>query len=199
MVIDWDELETQRLKEFRISAFNNLGKDYVPGEGSDNPTAFVLGEAPGAQEAAYRRPFVGPAGVVLRRLLSIGGLSEESCWITNTVKFRPPQNRKPTPSEIAAARPFLIREWHAVGAPRLIIAVGGVALNALLPRNRMPITKISGKCIQRNSVRLGPCYIWPMIHPSYGIRNPGMQPILEQDWERLCAWIEKNPRIGRRH
>src|SRR5688500_16998698 len=93
-------------------ALCDLSSVYVAGEG-DNPEAFIIGEAPGAQEEAQQRPFVGPAGVVMRDLMAIAGLYAhiprdgkpkvinnrhglENCWLTNVVKFRPPRNRKPT-------------------------------------------------------------------------------------------------------
>jgi uracil-DNA glycosylase len=192
MAIDWDSLESLAEKQLRDPHFSKLSRRYVPGEGPDNPVAFVIGEAPGAQEEIAGRPFVGPAGTMLRRLISFGGISEEDCWITNTVKFRPPRNRTPTPTEIDAARKYLIAEYAAVGSPQLIIPVGGPALRAIM-RKGIPITKVAGQCIVKRG-KQGLCYVWPMIHPSYGIRNPGMRPILESDWEKLGEWRQENQR-----
>lgn len=179
------------------SAFPDLSKTYVAGEG-DNPLAFIVGEAPGAQEEIARRPFVGSAGIVLRDLMDIANLwSTDSscdpsrpanCWLTNVVKFRPPRNRRPTPDEITCARPFLRAEWVAVGMPRLIIPVGGVALTAVTGKNQS-IMRLAGRCHPYTSTEGLALFVWPMIHPSYGLRNPAIQPLIESDWDNLAGWM----------
>ncbi|MDR0656934.1 MAG: uracil-DNA glycosylase [Treponema sp.] len=104
----------------------------VPGEGSDHPLVLVLGEGPGAEEDATGRPFVGPAGQLLDRMLASICLSRgKNCFIANTVKCRPPGNRDPEFQEIRACAPFLARQIEAL-KPRLILAVGKVAANRLL-------------------------------------------------------------------
>lgn len=201
--INWEllnELENQQCSD---PAFRHLSPNYVSGYGADNPEAFVIGEAPGAQEDIAGKPFVGPAGIMLRRLMALAGLTVDTTsenkltpniWLTNTVKFRPPRNRRPTHQEMEAARPYLVSEWLAVGAPKLIIAVGNVPLSVLF-KKKMAITLVSGKCMVRTSHK-GTCYVWPMIHPSYGLMNPGIQPVLEQDWVKLGEWRAKNPRLN---
>lgn len=185
-------------------ALADLSSVYVPGEG-DNPKAFIIGEAPGAQEEAQRRPFVGPAGVVMRDLMAIAGLFstpsgcgppyEPNCWLTNVVKFRPPRNRTPFPIEIKAARPWLLKEWEAVGSPELIIPVGGTALTAILGKPQS-ILRAAGKChkaVSRSGMTL---FVWPMVHPAFGLRTPAVQPLLEADWERLAEWRRKHGIAG---
>lgn len=184
------------------TCFPDLNEIYVPGEGDGYPpTAFVLGEAPGAQEVMARRPFVGPAGRALRDLMAVAGLftsprpglseSEPNCWLTNTVHFRPPGNRTPTDEEIEYARDIVQLEWSAVGSPPVVIAVGAVAYKALTGKQDFSILKISGKpqtvLHRQSNVELT---LWPMVHPSYGIRNEGMRPILEKDWAKLGAWLD---------
>lgn len=188
------------------AAFPSLGNIYVPGEGADdgNALAFIIGEAPGAQEVMHRRPFVGQAGSVLRDLMSTANLfaaeatitltgGEEwpctpNCWLTNVIKFRPPGNRKPTDEEIKAARPSLRDEWLAVGSPDIIIPVGSTALEAVLG-HRESILRSAGKRHTATSKTGITLHIWPMVHPSFGLRNPAVQPVLEQDWTKLGAWI----------
>lgn len=198
MAIDWDALgEIQDGNFGWRSAFPELSEVYVPGEG-DNPIAVIIGEAPGAQEETKRRPFVGTSGAVLRQLMDTAGLwatdlpdsacPDANCWLTNVVKFRPPKNRKPTPLEIKAARPWLRMEWEAIGKPRLIIPIGSTALEAVFGR-WVPLHKVSGRvimCTSREGLELA---VWPMLHPSFGLRNPVMQPLLEQDWSRLRVWL----------
>jgi DNA polymerase len=104
----------------------------VPGEGAEHPLVLVLGEGPGAEEDASGRPFVGPAGRLLDKMLASIGLSrEKNCFIANTVKCRPPGNRDPEFTEIRACAPFLARQIEAL-KPRLILAVGKVAANRIL-------------------------------------------------------------------
>lgn len=210
--IDWEELDEiedgnhgwrAALQDTTdgVKGMSNLSAVYVSGEG-DNPEAFIIGEAPGAQEEIQQRPFVGPAGVAMRDLMAIAGLYAEvtyvgdnqngiahvpNCWLTNVVKFRPPKNRKPTPIEIQAARPWLLREWKAVGSPQLIIPVGGVALHAVLGKPQS-ILRSAGKLHTAVSREGKTLFIWPMVHPSFGLRTPTIQPLLEQDWEKLGEW-----------
>ncbi len=195
--IDWDEIDNTLDDQFHDPAFAALHGTPIPGEG-DNPKAFILGEAPGAQEVIQGRPFVGPAGNVLRQLMAVAGLSSTeftghtagpNCWLTNTVKFRPPGNRKPTDDEVRAARPYLQREWIAVGKPRVVVLVGTIALYAITGKAQS-ILRAAGKVFYEISNTDGlPVYIWPMVHPSFGLRNPGVQPLLEQDWRKLGEWL----------
>lgn len=199
----WDVLDkiAERAHTIR-KRFPALSTNYVPGEG-DYPEAFIIGEAPGAQEDIKRRPFVGDSGIVLRQLMALASLGSEdwectanktygvaNCWLTNVVKFRPPGNRNPTPEEIRAFRGLIVREWHAVGEPPLIIPVGGIALSLMFGR-RISILRAAGKChytVSRAGKRLA---VWPMVHPSYVIRQRGnvqLQELIEQDWERLGVW-----------
>lgn len=198
--IDWalmDSLEDDHAGWRAITTMSApLGEVYVPGEGGGDIKALIIGEAPGAQEELKGRPFVGPAGVVLRQLMASAGLyaapsarnrTFPNCWLTNVVKYHPPRNRKPTPIEIKLMRNGLRTEWAACGKPQLVIAVGGVALEAILG-SRQSILRVAGKCQLRTSREGIPMALWPMVHPSFGLRNPPVQPLLERDWERLAAW-----------
>ncbi len=107
-------------------------KNAVPGEGVPAPLVLVVGEGPGAEEDESGRPFVGPAGRLLDRMLASIGLSRESnCYIANVVKCRPPRNRDPEPAERAACSPFLRRQIEALD-PKAILCLGRVAAQSLL-------------------------------------------------------------------
>ncbi len=205
--IDWEALEQIAQEEIQDPAFEQLNRMYVPGEGDHEiiPRVMVIGEAPGAQEQIRGKPFAGPAGQVLRQLMAVAGLSttydrtatghgdyQESfpnCWLTNTIKFRPPGNRKPTLQEVRAARPYLVREWQAIGKPRVLVLVGYIALWAITGREQS-IMRAAGKVFYEISKTDGePIYIWPMVHPTFGINNPQAQPVLEQDWQKLGEWL----------
>jgi len=197
--INYDALDDLKMEYEKIrTRCTSLSSVYVSGEG-DNPLAFIIGEAPGAQEEVQRRPFVGSSGIALRDLMATAQLYADSnyghipnCWLTNTVKFRPARNRKPLPIEVNAMRALLVREWQAIGMPQLIIPVGSTALTAIYGRN-MSILKVSGH-IQMHASRKGRelLYILPMIHPSFGLRNPGVRPLIERDWLWLNTWLQAN-------
>ena len=198
--IDWDRLGDLEdwNHAWRVTLDSGLSERYVPGEG-DNPVAMVIGEAPGAQEDIALRPFVGAAGRVLRDLMAGAGLftgqtphfGAANCWLTNTVHFRPPKNRTPTRDEIYVARSGLREEWLAIGKPRVIIPVGGAALHAVkFAKARPPILALSGAVYEYHSKEDGELvYVWPMIHPSFGLRHKSMIRHIESDWRRFKSWF----------
>ena len=204
------------MKEWeRLHTFEHLEKDandvrllfprlaqsnYVPGEGAEKPVAFIVGEAPGAEEDMRRRPFVGRSGQVLHQLMDFAGLwtTDSNCdkskpanaWITNVVKFRPPGNATPTDAELYGFRQLLMREWILVGKPRLIIPVGATALKAITKR-QISILRVAGKPLRSENTSVT---VYPMIHPSYGLRgDDAVKEKMESHWERLRKWRASNP------
>jgi DNA polymerase len=148
--------------------------------GSGNPRAELvcIGEAPGADEDAQGKPFVGRAGQLLTKMLESTGFDRErDCFICNIVKCRPPQNRNPEPDEVAACEPFLLAQLGAI-RPKVILALGAFAAQTLL-RTKEPIGKLRG--------RIFPLYttvLIPTFHPAFLLRNPG-QEFKRQAWEDL--------------
>lgn len=172
-------------------AFDHLrteGIVLVPGEGSTRPNVFIVGEAPGAVENTERRPFVGASGQVLRSLITDAAeLESQDYFITNTVKYRPPGNRTPEWQEVDASVPYLRREYAALGAPAVIIAVGGVAFDALWPQGwaRLGgILKYAGKMQDLGKGK----WLLPMLHPAYGLRNAAVRPTMERHWIDFGLW-----------
>jgi len=133
----WERLD--RLRE-RLEALHPDARSAVFGEGDPLASLALVGEAPGAEEEIAGRPFVGPAGHLLSRLLSEVTLKRESLWITNTVKRRPTRevanhlrNRAPTRAEIQTDLPILLAELEAI-RPRAVVCLGNQAANALIHR-----------------------------------------------------------------
>jgi DNA polymerase len=137
----------------------------VPGEGSPNAKLFLVGEGPGATEDAQGRPFVGQAGNLLNGILEAIEIPRDSVYITNIVKCRPPQNRKPLPDEIAACIPYLHRQLEII-RPKVIVALGGTAGEALLGV-RKSLGELRGKVHTYNGIPLIVTY-----HPAALLRNP---------------------------
>ena len=137
----------------------------VPGEGNPEAKLFLVGEGPGATEDAQGRPFVGQAGNLLNGILEAIELPRDSVYITNIVKCRPPQNRKPLPDEIAACIPYLHRQIEIV-KPKVILALGGTAGETLLGV-RKSLGELRGKVHTYNGIPLIVTY-----HPAALLRNP---------------------------
>jgi DNA polymerase len=141
----------------------------VPGEGAEQPLVLVIGEAPGADEDASGRPFVGSAGKLLDKMLDSIGLSRDrNAFIANVVKCRPPNNRDPRPEETAACAPFLERQIQAL-KPRFILCMGRVAAQAMLQTTE-PLGRLRGRVVEiqaaGSAVPLVATY-----HPSALLRN----------------------------
>ncbi len=137
----------------------------VPGEGDPHARMMLVGEGPGATEDATGRPFVGQAGKLLEGILEAIEIRRDSVYITNIVKCRPPQNRKPLPDEIAACIPYLHRQLELI-RPKVILALGGTAGEALLGV-RKGLGELRGKVHSYHGVPLIVTY-----HPAALLRNP---------------------------
>ena len=137
----------------------------VPGEGNPNARLVCVGEGPGATEDATGRPFVGQAGQLLDSILEAIEVPRNSVYITNIVKCRPPQNRKPLPDEIAACIPYLHRQLELI-RPKVILAMGGTAGEAMLGV-RKSLGELRGKVHTFNGTPLVVTY-----HPAALLRNP---------------------------
>ena len=137
----------------------------VPGEGNPKARLVLIGEGPGATEDATGRPFVGQAGTLLDSILEAIDVPRSSVYITNIVKCRPPQNRKPLPDEMAACLPYLHRQLDII-RPRVIVALGGTAGEAMLGV-RKSLGELRGKVHTYNGIPLVVTY-----HPAALLRNP---------------------------
>ncbi len=145
----------------------------VPGEGSPTAGLMCIGEAPGATEDETGRPFVGQAGQLLTNILGAINLRREEVFIANVMKHRPPGNRNPTPDEITACSPYLLRQVELI-RPKVILALGTFAAQTLLETNT-PIGKLRGALHWYHGTPLVATY-----HPAALLRNPGWK---KPTWE----------------
>lgn len=148
-------------------------------DGNPNAPLMLIGEAPGAEEDRQGRPFVGPSGQLLDRMLAAIGLGRDAAYITNVIYWRPPGNRAPTQAEMAVCLPFLERQIELV-RPRLIVFVGGIAARALLGVSE-GVTKLRGRrfTYQPADGPLVPALI--MFHPAYLLRQPAHKRLAWRD------------------
>lgn len=137
----------------------------VFGSGNADSKILFIGEAPGKDEDLQGAPFIGRSGKLLTRILEAVGLSREQVFITNLVKCRPPNNRRPLPSEIVISQHILLDEIKII-RPKIICTLGSAAAEGLLGAP-IKITKERGKPILWNRTTVLPTY-----HPAYILRNP---------------------------
>lgn len=158
--------------------------------GSGNPDADLMfvGEAPGFHEDQQGVPFVGQAGKLLERLLAGIGLSRSDVYIANTLKCRPPGNRDPLPEEIAACEPHLFRQIELI-EPKLVATLGNFATK-LLSGRPTGITRVHG---HEQEVTLGTktVLLYPLYHPAAALYTPSMLKVLEEDFARIPALLER--------
>lgn len=141
----------------------------VVGRGNLNAQIMIVGEAPGQHEDETGLPFVGRSGQLLDKILeSVNLTTEEDVYIANINKCRPPNNRVPTPSEMAACLPYLLEQIRLVD-PKIILLTGATALKGLTGE-KQGITKIRGQWLEWQG-RL----CMPIFHPSYLLRNPSKE------------------------
>lgn len=171
----------------------------VFGEGNPAPELLLLGEAPGADEAAAARPFVGKAGKQLDELLLSAGIVREQIYISNIVKYRPVKrsersmrNRTPTRREVEAFLPGIAREVQLLG-PRLIATLGNTPLQAILQiagEEPLSIGACHGKL--RSIAIAGQRYgLFPLYHPASGIYNRALIDVMRADARLLGEQMVK--------
>lgn len=150
----------------------------VFGDGHPNADIVFIGEAPGRNEDEQGLPFVGAAGKFLNEMLAGIGLKREDIYITNIVKYRPPNNRDPLPSEKEAFLPFLKRQIEAI-KPKLIVTLGRHSMEVLLP----PGLSISA-CHGQPKRYQGQVYL-PLFHPAAALYNGAMKQTLVDDFAKI--------------
>ena len=158
-------------------------KHAVPGEGAARPLVLVIGEGPGAEEDATGRPFVGPAGQLLDRMLKAIELDRATnCFIANVVKCRPPGNRDPQPEESAACLPYLRMQIAAL-RPRAILAVGRVAAQTLTGQSA-GVGELRRRQLAYEGIPLAVTY-----HPSAVLRDSSLKRPVWEDLKRLKSTL----------
>jgi uracil-DNA glycosylase len=160
----------------------------VFGAGNADADLMFVGEAPGAEEDRQGLPFVGRAGQLLNELLVEIGLSREDVFICNVLKSRPPDNRDPLPTEIAACEPYL---WDQVRLiqPRVVCTLGNFATK-LLTGSQTGITKVRGTP-QTHELGGRTVFLLPLFHPAAALRTPAVKETLRGDFAAIPALLEQ--------
>jgi len=162
----------------------------VVGEGPPTAKIMVVGLGPGYHENLQGRPFVGPAGKLLDKLLALVGLKRDEIYITNVIKCYLPDNT-PTKDEIKACGPYLDMQIEVI-KPKVIIALGNVAIQYLFEKFGLkyyPISKIHGRIFAVDNLKYHLKLI-PMYHPAAALRNPRLLETVQADWLKMKPYLD---------
>ncbi len=186
-MITLETLQT-RLREWKGCALHKTAKQAVLGEGNPHAEIMFIGEAPGQKEDELGRPFVGAAGQFLDELLGTIGLKRADVYISNVVKFRPPQNRDPTPEEKEQCMPWLMLEIALI-KPKVIVPLGRHALGHFL--TTVSISDAHGKAFSLDAKSGGGVTVFPIYHPAAALHNGGLRQALYDDFKALGEFLKK--------
>ena len=153
----------------------------VPGEGAENAGILFIGEAPGWHEDRQGRPFVGPAGQFLDKLLASINLERKQVYIANVIKCRPAGNRDPLPSEIHNCRKWLDRQIEFI-RPRLIVTLGRYSMAMFF--SGKSISKIHGTAQKRDNT-----IYYAMYHPAAALHQQSLRQTIEADMLKIPSLL----------
>ena len=153
----------------------------VPGEGPPDAAVVIIGEGPGRNEDLQGRPFVGAAGKQLDGLLKDAGLARDDVYITNVVKCRPPENRRPTEAEAEACHPYLERQIELL-RPTVVVLLGDSALKRFLPDQTLGVAH--GKALRARG---------PLALPDLPPRRHDIQPDAREGVKRGLQGAREGP------
>ncbi|MDB5161930.1 MAG: Phage polymerase-related protein [Candidatus Saccharibacteria bacterium] len=159
----------------------------VMGDGNLDSDIVFIGEAPGKNEDLQGLPFVGAAGKFLNEMLAAAGMERKDVYITNIVKYRPPNNRDPLPDEKAAFWPYLLKQLQIIN-PKVVITLGRHSMEYFLPD--MKIGQIHGapKRIQFGDHKI---VIMPLFHPAAALYNGSLRQTLIDDFLKVPEVIKQ--------
>lgn len=163
----------------------------VFGTGNPNADVVFIGEAPGKREDLTGEPFVGASGRFLDEMLANASMSRSDIYITNIVKYRPPENRDPTTDEKEAFLPFLYAQLAAIN-PKVIVTLGRHSTNCFLPG--LQISHIHGQPKRIKVQTHGTEQSWvilPLYHPAAALYNGSMRQVLLDDFATVPIIIKK--------
>lgn len=187
-----DALRASMLEKNICPELAKQATQLVMGDGNLDTDIVFIGEAPGKKEDESGQPFVGAAGKFLNEMLAAADMQRSDIYITNIVKYRPPNNRDPLPEEKAAFLPYLLRQLEIID-PKAIITLGRHSMEYFLPDAR--ISQIHGHAIRKKVVYHDKTehewLIIPLYHPAAALYNGGMRQTLIDDFVRVPELIKQ--------
>ena len=182
-----DELQRQIIDDDGCPFLREGAIQLVMGEGNPNADIVFVGEAPGKKEDELGRPFVGASGKFLNEMLEAAGLVRSDVYITNIVKYRPPNNRDPLPEEKRLFWPYLIRQLEIIN-PRVVITLGRHSGMCFIPD--LVISKDHGhaKTVQYHDNEF---LVIPLYHPAAALYNVSMRQVLVDDFLKIAQLVNR--------
>ncbi len=157
----------------------------VMGDGNVDADIVFIGEAPGKNEDEQGIPFVGAAGKFLDTMLETINLKRTDIYITNIVKYRPPNNRDPLPEEKSTFWPYLVRQLDVIN-PKIVVTLGRHSMEYFLPGQKISLIHGQPKRVQFGERKL---VVMPLYHPAAALYNGGMRQTLNEDFMKLPKLI----------
>lgn len=159
----------------------------VMGHGNPEAEVVFIGEAPGKNEDLQGKPFVGAAGKFLDEMLAAADLVRSDVYITNIVKYRPPNNRDPLPAEKKAFWPYLVRELQII-QPKVVVTLGRHSMEYFLPDAKITTVHGQPKRVSFGDTKL---VVMPLYHPAAALYNGGLRQTLLDDFANVPSVIEQ--------
>lgn len=189
-----DQIKADILKSNACPDLAKSATQLVFGDGNPNAKIVFIGEAPGKNEDLQGKPFVGAAGKFLNEMLEQIGLSRKDVYITNIVKYRPPNNRDPLPDEKKAFLPYLQAQLEVI-QPQIVATLGRHSMNCFLPD--LQISKIHGQpkrikiAMKGDPGKAMEIVIMPLFHPAAALYNGGMRQTLIDDFAGIPGVLQQ--------
>jgi uracil-DNA glycosylase family 4 len=161
-------------------------KNLVMGDGNIDTDIVFIGEAPGKNEDETGLPFVGAAGKFLDEMLATADMQRSDVYVTNIVKYRPPNNRDPLPQEKSAFWPYLVRQLDVI-RPKIVVTLGRHSMEYFLPDNKISMVHGQPKRIAFCKTKI---VIVPLYHPAAALYNGSMRQTLIEDFMKLPTIIK---------
>jgi uracil-DNA glycosylase family 4 len=181
-----DQIRADILEKNVCSELAETAHNLVMGDGNLNAEIVFIGEAPGKNEDEQGLPFVGAAGKFLNEMLAQAGMERSDVYITNIVKYRPPNNRDPLPEEKKAFWPYLVRQLDVI-APKVVVTLGRHSMEYFLPSAKISQVHGEAKRIAFGDQKI---VIVPLYHPAAALYNGSMRQTLIDDFLRVPTIIE---------
>ena len=177
------------LQSFNGCTLKLTAKNTCFADGTAGSKLMLVGEAPGREEDMQGIPFVGRSGQLLNRILSAIGLARQDVYIANTIPWRPPGNRTPTPMETELCRPFIERQIE-LAKPQILVALGGPAMQ-VLAGVKDGIIRSRGKWLNHKMRNGNTIPIMPTFHPAYLLRTPSQKKLAWADFLEVRHALEQ--------
>ena len=186
-----DEVKAKILADNICPELAAQATNLVMGDGNTDADIVFIGEAPGKNEDEQGLPFVGAAGKFLNEMLAAAGMDRSDVYITNVVKYRPPNNRDPLPEEKQAFWPYLARQLEIID-PTVIITLGRHSMEFFLPDAK--ISQIHGHAVKKQvKYHDGSAHEWliiPLYHPAAALYNGSMRSVLIDDFLKVVKLVQ---------